>query len=75
MSMNLHEWKEKGKLLDVYGHPVFYIQHKIEKPTIAFLHGYPSASFDYYKVLPLLENEFSYVIHDHLGLDEKPNPK
>ena len=72
--MNIEEWKSKGKYIDVYGHNVFTIHHQTEKPTIAFLHGYPSASYDYYKVLPFLENDFSYVIHDHLGfgLSDKP---
>lgn len=72
--MNVQEWKSKGKYTKVYNHPIFNIHHEINKPTIAFLHGYPSASYDYYKVLPLLENEFSFVVHDHLGfgLSDKP---
>jgi pimeloyl-ACP methyl ester carboxylesterase len=72
--MNIQQWKSKGKYTNVYGHSIFNIHHLTEKPTIAFLHGYPSASYDYYKILPFLENDFSYVIHDHLGfgLSEKP---
>ncbi|MDB5227709.1 MAG: hypothetical protein JWN78_1902 [Bacteroidota bacterium] len=72
--MNLAAWKEKGKYTDVLGHRIFYVENKTEKPTIAFLHGYPSASYDYYKVLPLIQNDFSYIIHDHLGfgLSSKP---
>jgi pimeloyl-ACP methyl ester carboxylesterase len=72
--MNVQEWKAKGNFTKVYGHSVFNIHHKTNKPTLAFLHGYPSASFDYYKVLPILENDFSYIIHDHLGfgLSDKP---
>jgi pimeloyl-ACP methyl ester carboxylesterase len=72
--MNVQEWKAKGNYTKVYGHSVFNIHHKTNKPTFAFLHGYPSASFDYYKVLPFLENNFSYFLHDHLGfgLSDKP---
>jgi pimeloyl-ACP methyl ester carboxylesterase len=72
--MNVQEWKAKGNYTKVYGHSVFNIHHKTNKPTFAFLHGYPSASFDYYKVLPFLENDFSYILHDHLGfgLSDKP---
>ena len=72
--MNVQEWKAKGNYTKVYGHSVFNIHHKTNKPTLAFLHGYPSASFDYYKVLPFLENDFSYILHDHLGfgLSDKP---
>lgn len=72
--MNIPEWKAKGKYTKVYGHAVFNIHHQTNKPTIAFLHGYPSASYDYYKVLPFLSTNFSYIIHDHLGfgLSDKP---
>ena len=72
--MNIEEWKAKGKYEDVYGHAVFNIHHQTDKPTIAFLHGYPSASYDYHKVLPSVENDFSYIIHDQLGfgLSDKP---
>lgn len=72
--MQIEQLKSKGKYIDVYGHSIFTIHHQTEKPTIAFLHGYPSASYDYYRVLPILENDFSYVIHDHLGfgLSDKP---
>ncbi|MFN8283678.1 MAG: alpha/beta hydrolase [Chitinophagales bacterium] len=65
--MNIESWKQKGNYIDIYGKSVFHIHHQTEKPTIAFLHGYPSASFDYHKVLPNLEVDFSYVIHDHVG--------
>jgi pimeloyl-ACP methyl ester carboxylesterase len=72
--MNIEQWKQKGNYIDIYGKSVFYIQQKTEKPTIAFLHGYPSASFDYYKVIPFLEKDFSYVIHDHVGFGLSAKP-
>ncbi|HUM52742.1 MAG TPA: alpha/beta hydrolase [Chitinophagales bacterium] len=73
--MNIEQWKQKGNYIDVYGKSVFHIHYKTEEPTIAFLHGYPSASFDYYNVLPNLENSFSYIIHDQIGfgLSAKPS--
>lgn len=73
--MNVETWKQKGNCIDIYGKSVFYIHHKTEKPTIAFLHGYPSASFDFQHVFPFIETDFSYIIHDHLGfgLSAKPS--
>ncbi|HRH56947.1 MAG TPA: alpha/beta hydrolase [Chitinophagales bacterium] len=72
--MQIEQWKSKGQYTKVYNHSVFNIHHQTDKPTIAFLHGYPSASYDYYKVLPLIGNDFSYIIHDHVGfgLSDKP---
>jgi pimeloyl-ACP methyl ester carboxylesterase len=73
--MNLQQWKAKGKSVNVYGHSIFYIHHQTDKPTICFLHGYPSASYDYFRMLRYLDEDFSYVIHDHLGfgLSDKPS--
>ena len=67
-------WASKGQYAEIYKNKVFYIPNRSEKPVIAFLHGYPSASFDYYKALPIIEKKFSYIIHDHLGfgLSDKP---
>jgi len=72
--MIIDEWKSKGQYTKVYGHSVFNIHLQHNQPTIAFLHGYPSASFDYYKVLPFIEKDYSCIVHDHLGfgLSDKP---
>lgn len=72
--MKLQEWKSKGNYINIFNYNVFNIQHKINKPTIAFLHGYPTTSYDYYKVLPLLEDNYSYIIHDHLGFGFSDKP-
>ncbi len=73
--MTLNEWKNNGIYLDVYGNPVFHLHKNTGNTTIAFLHGYPSCSYDYHKILPYLTDEYSYIIHDHLGfgLSSKPN--
>lgn len=45
-----------------------------EKPTLVLLHGYPTSSHDYYRVLPRLAERYRIIVHDHLGfgLSEKP---
>ncbi len=72
--MTALEWKQKGNYMDVFGHQIFYIYNKSEKPTVAFLHGFPSSSYDYFHTLPYFSNNYSYIIHDHLGfgLSDKP---
>ncbi len=73
--MNLKEWESKGNYIEVNGHAIFYIAHKSNKPTICILHGYPSCSYDYNKVISFLQDDFSIYIHDQLGfgLSAKPN--
>jgi pimeloyl-ACP methyl ester carboxylesterase len=44
------------------------------KPTLVVLHGYPTSSHDYYRVLPDLAAHYRVIVHDHLGfgLSDKP---
>jgi pimeloyl-ACP methyl ester carboxylesterase len=67
-------WKDKGDYIKVWNHNVFYIFKNTGKPLIAFLHGYPTSSIDFAKILPFIENDYDYIIHDHLGfgLSDKP---
>lgn len=72
--MDKNNWKLQGEMVMINNHQIFYIYKKSNKPTIAFLHGYPSTSFDYYKIIPYLENDFSIVVHDHLGFGFSDKP-
>lgn len=71
---NKNQWREKGTFQTIYGHQVFVIEEGNAAETLLILHGYPTCSYDYWKVLPLLSKHFRVVIHDHLGfgLSDKP---
>ena len=70
------QWKEKGRFLQVFGHNVFYVDEGDKQlPVIVILHGYPSASFDYKHVLPILTKHFRVVVHDHIGFGYSDKPK
>ena len=66
-------WEKRGKYIEILGHRLFVIDEGDHEETIAILHGYPSCSYDYYSVLPLLTKHFRVVVHDHpgFGLSEK----
>lgn len=74
--MTIETWKAKGRYQRINHFNVFYVQHYIDNnlPTICFMHGYPSCSFDFIHAFPYFENHFNYIAHDHLGfgLSEKP---
>lgn len=72
---NLESWKAKGKLVEVFGHPVFVVDEGAANQTLVISHGYPTCSFDYWKVLPLLTPHFRVIIHDHLGFGLSSKPK
>ena len=75
--MTLNDWKSKGNYTEVNGRQLFTVSHiSGDAPVLAFLHGYPSASYDYHHILPAIEKAgYSYVLHDHLGFGLSGKPK
>ena len=77
--MNSLDWKKSGNFTTVYNRNVFYIDSKYKskekiKETLVILHGYPTSSFDYHKVLTSLSKKYRVVIHDHLGFGFSDKP-
>jgi len=72
--MTTKEWKEQGKFITVFKHQIFTIDKGNSDTIIVILHGYPTSSFDYYKVLPKLSNTYRVIIHDHLGFGFSDKP-
>lgn len=77
--MNSIDWKNKGQYSTVFNRKIFVIDEPLNgdsknKETLVILHGYPTSSYDYYKVLPELCKHYRVIIHDHLGFgfSEKP---
>lgn len=73
--MNVEQWRQAGKRIEVEGRQLFVVDTQGEKPALVILHGYPSSSHDYHGVLPILAERHRVVIHDHLGfgLSDKPH--
>lgn len=48
----------------------------VDAPYLLILHGFPTFSFDFRRVLPALARRFRVVLHDHpgFGLSDKPAP-
>ena len=81
--MTSNEWKSKGKFITINNNQIFVIDshnsnskeiHKTQK-SMVILHGYPTSSFDYYKVLPKLSKNYRLILHDHLGFGFSDKPK
>ena len=72
--MTVDVWARKGSFHEVGGHRFFVVDTAGDKPPLIVLHGYPTSSHDYHKVLPQLAGKFRVIIHDHLGfgLSDKP---
>ncbi|MBL4643786.1 MAG: alpha/beta hydrolase [Flavobacteriaceae bacterium] len=74
--MTVQEWKNKGRFITVNQHSVFVIDTGKDstKETLVILHGYPTSTFDYYKVLPELSKRYRVVLHDHVGFGFSDKP-
>ena len=80
--MTANEWKSKGEFITVNDRKLFVIdtssffstEDKVPTETMVVLHGYPTSSYDYYKVLPELSKHYRVIIHDHLGFGFSDKP-
>lgn len=68
------EWQQRGTYHEVYGKKLFVIDEGDHEETLVISHGFPSCSYDYYQVLPILTQRYRVIVHDHLGfgLSDKP---
>ena len=76
--MTSKKWEKLGKYTKVFDRIIFMIDYENQsdskKETLVILHGYPTSSYDYHKVLPQLAKKYRVILHDHLGFgfSEKP---
>lgn len=73
--MKASEWNKKGRYITVNEYQHFVYVSDNDKPYLLILHGYPTSSYDYYKVLEELEKYYCVVIHDHLGFGFSDKPE
>ncbi len=72
--MTFDQWKNTGTFHQVEEHQIFVIDEGDAEEALCILHGYPSASFDYHKVIPNLTRYFRVIVHDHLGFGFSDKP-
>jgi haloalkane dehalogenase len=64
----------ESRFIDIDGHRVHYVDEG-SGPTLLFLHGNPTWSFDYSKVITSLRNEFRCIAVDYPGFGlSEPGP-
>lgn len=64
---SLKEWESKGEYTTIDNNRLWYIDlNQHQEKVICILHGYPTCSFDYYKIFNHLK-DYRVVIHDHIG--------
>ena len=79
--MNLIAWKESGFFLELnlsnVSRKIFVRTTKLNEniPWIVFLHGFPTSSWDFEKILLPIEKEYNTLALDFLGFGLSDKPK
>ncbi|SDS05477.1 Pimeloyl-ACP methyl ester carboxylesterase [Polaribacter sp. KT25b] len=73
--MTADNWKSRGKFYTIADKKIFVVDEGSSLQTIVILHGYPTSSFDYSRILPELSKHYRVIIHDHLGFGFSDKPK
>ncbi len=76
-SSSVLSWREQGHFLDLCGQQIFVIDTGAGdgKETVLILHGFPSSSQDFHRILPALSQGRRVVLLDlpGFGLSDKPS--
>jgi len=69
------QWQSLGQYFDYKNHKIWYLDQGNAKEYILVLHGYPTSSYDYFKILETLSSTYRVIIPDHLGFGLSDKPK
>jgi len=72
--MTLDQWKSKGSYTSVLGHQIF-TQEEGSGDTILLIHGFPTASWDWWQMWPELASRYHVLAIDMLGFGYSDKPK
>jgi pimeloyl-ACP methyl ester carboxylesterase len=68
------DWLASGHFFTEASNPVFYRMNGSGPETILMLHGFPTASWDWHKLWPVLEKDFRLIALDMLGYGFSSKP-
>jgi len=75
--LRIEDWEARGKRVELLGHDIFVIDEPARgEPwgTVLLIHGFPSASWDWWKIWPGLNRHFRLVAMDMLGFGFSAKP-
>ncbi len=76
--MTPEAWRERGGHLDVGGRRLFVLDTDpagARAEAILFLHGFPTAGWDFHRLVPDLERDYRLVVPDLLGFGFSDKPR
>lgn len=72
---DLKQWQANGTYITFKGHRIFTTAYGTGVPILV-LHGFPTASYDFARLVPLLADRYRLILFDFLGygFSDKPRP-
>lgn len=70
-------WYNHGEYPEYKGFKIYARENKqMDKPALLLLHGFPTSSYDWYKIWPKLHKNYRLIAFDFLGFgySDKPYP-
>ena len=64
--MKLDDWEKEGRFVDYRGHSIF-CREEGEGGSLALIHGYPTACWDWHRIWPALVQRFQVIAFDMIG--------
>lgn len=76
ISMTLDNWQAAGDYFEYRGQQIFYRQTTAiaGKPTLVLIHGFPTASWDWYRLWDALAERFHLIAPDMIGFGFSAKP-
>ncbi len=71
---SLKNWQASGTYLNVNNQRIF-VREEGQGPPLLCLHGFPTSSYDYARLAPLLRDQFHLVFFDFLGYGFSDKPR
>jgi len=72
---NSEDWRKLGRYFKLNDHKIFYVDlGPVDAPAILFLHGFPTSSYDFYRLIPKLLPDFRVMLPDFLGFGFSDKP-
>lgn len=72
---SLDQWYGTAKTFEWKGHSIVYKEQSSENETLLLIHGFPTASYDWWKVWGQLGERFSLIAPDMIGFGYSDKPK
>jgi pimeloyl-ACP methyl ester carboxylesterase len=69
----LADWRASGKSFSYAGQPIFY-RDEGRGPALLLVHGFPTASWDWHVIWPLLSGRFRLIALDLIGFGYSAKP-